>query len=168
MAEEEVAVAAETPEQPQQQFAMQRIYNKDISFESPSTPAIFKKQWQPQVSVDLNTKSDKVDEQGNFEVVLTITITAKIEEETAFLVEVQQAGIFMIAGFEGEDLRRILGTAAPNILFPYARENIDSLCVKGGFPPVMLAPVNFDALYQQALAQAQAKAQEAGGEAATH
>jgi preprotein translocase subunit SecB len=147
---------------------MQRIYNKDISFESPSTPAIFKKQWQPQVSVDLNTKSDKVDEQGNFEVVLTITITAKIEEETAFLVEVQQAGIFMIAGFEGEDLRRILGTAAPNILFPYARENIDSLCVKGGFPPVMLAPVNFDALYQQALAQAQAKAQEAGGEAATH
>ena len=166
MADEEVA--AGTPEQPQQQFAMQRIYNKDISFESPSTPAIFKKQWQPQVSVDLNTKSDKVDDQGNFEVVLTITITAKVEEETAFLVEVQQAGIFMIAGFEGEDLRRILGTAAPNILFPYARENIDSLCVKGGFPPVMLAPVNFDALYQQALAQAQTQAQEAGGEAATH
>ena len=109
-----------------------------------------------------------MDEQGNFEVVLTITITAKVEEETAFLVEVQQAGIFMITGFEGEDLRRILGTAAPNILFPYARENIDSLCVKGGFPPVMLAPVNFDGLYQQALAQAQATAQEAGGEAATH
>ena len=160
--------AAGTQEQPQQQFAMQRIYNKDISFESPSTPDIFRKQWQPKVNVDLNTKSDKVDEQGNYEVVLTITITAKVEEDTAFLVEVQQAGIFMITGFEGEDLRRILGTAAPNILFPYARENIDSLCVKGGFPPVMLAPVNFDALYQQALNQAQQESAPAGGEAATH
>ena len=93
--------------------------------------------------------------------VLTITITAKIEEETAFLVEVQQAGIFFIAGFEGEDLRRVLGTAAPNILFPYARESIDTVCVKGGFPPVMLAPVNFDALYQQALAQASSGAKVA-------
>jgi preprotein translocase subunit SecB len=163
MAEEQ---AAGTQEQPQQQFSMQRIYNKDISFESPSTPAIFKKQWQPQVNVDLNTKSDKIDDQGNFEVVLTITITAKIEEETAFLVEVQQAGIFFIAGFEGEDLRRILGTAAPNILFPYARESIDTVCVKGGFPAIMLAPVNFDALYQQALAQAQGTPE--GGEPATH
>ena len=166
MADEQVAG---TQEQPQQQFAMQRIYNKDISFESPSTPDIFRKQWQPKVNVDLNTKSDKVDEQGNYEVVLTITITAKVDEDTAFLVEVQQAGIFMITGFEGEDLRRILGTAAPNILFPYARENIDSLCVKGGFPPVMLAPVNFDALYQQALSQAeQQQAAPESGEAATH
>ena len=167
MADEEVA--AGTQQQPQQQFAMQRIYNKDISFESPSTPDIFRKQWQPKVNVDLNTKSEKVDEQGNYEVVLTITITAKVDDDTAFLVEVQQAGIFMITGFEGEDLRRILGTAAPNILFPYARENIDSLCVKGGFPPVMLAPVNFDALYQQALSQAeQQKAAPESGEAATH
>jgi len=166
MAEEQ---AANQQDQPQQQFAMQRIYNKDISFESPSTPDIFRKQWQPKVNVDLNTKSDKVDEQGNYEVVLTITITAKVDDDTAFLVEVQQAGIFMITGFEGEDLRRILGTAAPNILFPYARENIDSLCVKGGFPPVMLAPVNFDALYQQALSQAeQQQAAPESGEAATH
>ena len=166
MADEQVAG---TQEQPQQQFAMQRIYNKDISFESPSTPDIFRKQWQPKVNVDLNTKSDKVDEQGNYEVVLTITITAKVDDDTAFLVEVQQAGIFMITGFEGEDLRRILGTAAPNILFPNARENNDSLCVKGGFPPVMLAPVNFDALYQQALSQAeQQQAAPESGEAATH
>lgn len=151
----------------QQQFAMQRIYTKDLSFESPSTPDVFKKQWQPKVNVDLNTKSDKVDEQGNFEVVLSVTITAKVDEETAFLVEVQQAGIFLISGFEGEDLRRILGTAAPNILFPYARETIDGLCVKGGFPPVMLAPVNFDALYQQALAQAAQQAEASEAEA-TH
>ena len=169
MAEEEVTAGAAAAEgQAEQQFVMQRIYSKDMSFESPATPNIFKKQWQPQVNVELNTKSDKIDEQGNFEVVLTITVTSKLEEETAFLVEVQQAGIFMINGFEGEDLRRILGTAAPNILFPYARENIDSLCVKGGFPPVMLAPVNFDALYQQALVQAQNQAAADGAEAATH
>ena len=148
--------AAGTQEQPQQQFAVQRIYTKDISLESPATPAVFKKQWQPQISVDLATKSDKIDEVSNYEVVLTLTITAKVEEETAFLIEVQQAGIFIITGFEPDDLRRIVGTAAPNILFPYARECIDNLCVKGGFPPVMLAPINFDAMYQQALEQAQA------------
>lgn len=151
MAEEEQAASTE---QPQQQFAMQRIYTKDISFESPATPDVFRKQWQPAVNVDLNTKSNKIDENGNYEVVLTVTITAKMDDETAFLVEVQQAGVFMITGFEGENLRRILGTAAPNILFPYARENIDSLCVKGGFPALMLAPVNFEALYQQAINQA--------------
>jgi len=167
MAEEESGVAAQT-EQPQQQFVMQRIYAKDLSFESPAAPAVFKKQWQPKVSVDLNTKSDKIDEEGNYEVVLTVTITAKLDEETAFLVEVQQAGIFFITGIEGENLRRVLATAAPNILFPYARENIDSVCVKGGFPAVMLAPVNFDALYQQAVAQSQQAAPAAEGEAATH
>jgi len=169
MAEEETgtAAAAQT-EEPQQQFVMQRIYAKDLSFESPATPAVFQKQWQPKISVDLNTKSDKIDDQGNYEVVLTVTITAKLEEETAFLVEVQQAGIFFITGIEGDNLRRVLATAAPNILFPYARENIDAVCVKGGFPAVMLAPVNFDALFQQAMAQqAQAPASE-DGEAATH
>ena len=160
MAEEEQAASTE---QPQQQFAMQRIYTKDLSFESPATPDIFRKQWQPAVNVDLNTKSNKVDDGGNYEVILTVTITAKMDDETAFLVEVQQAGIFLIAGFEGENLRRLLGTAAPNILFPYARENIDSLCVKGGFPALMLAPVNFEALYQQAVQQAQQQ-----GEAAAH
>ena len=163
MAEEQAA--GTNQEQPQQQFALQRIYTKEISLESPATPAIFKKQWQPQINVDLGTKSDKIDETGNFEVVLTITITAKVEGETAFLVEVQQAGIFFITGFEAEDLRRIMGTAAPNDLFPYARECIDNLCVKGGFPPVMRAPINFDAMYQQALAQAQAAP---AAEPATH
>lgn len=159
MADEQAAVN-------QQQFSVQRIYTKDLSFESPSTPEVFKKQWQPKVNVDLNTKSNAIDEEGNFEVVLAITITAKIDEETAFLIEVQQAGIFFIKGFEGEDLRRILGTAAPNVLFPYARETIDSLCVKGAFPAVMLAPVNFEAVYQQALAQAQNTPND--GSAATH
>ena len=113
MAEEQAA----SQQNPQQQFAMQRIYSKDVSFESPATPGIFGKQWQPKVNVDLNTKSDKFDDKGNFEVVLTITITAKVDEETAFLVEIQQAGIFLVTGFSDNDLRRVLGTAAPTILF---------------------------------------------------
>lgn len=163
MAEEQ---AAGNQAQAQQQFALQRIYTKDISLESPAAPAVFKKQWQPQVSVDLGTKSERIDEGGNYEVVLTITITAKVEGETAFLIEVQQAGIFFITGFGADDLRRIVATAAPNILFPYARECIDNLCVRSGFPPVMLAPINFDAMYQQALAQAQAGQKAA--EPATH
>lgn len=149
-----------------QQFNLQRIYTKDLSFESPMSPTVFRKQWQPKVAVELNTKSSAIDADGNFEVVLSVTITARLEEETAFLIEVQQAGVFLIRGIEGEDLRRVVSTTAPNVLFPYARETIDSLCVKGGFPPVMLAPVNFDALYQQALVQTQA-AGTAGG-AATH
>tara|TARA_R110002072_G_scaffold251245_1_gene410094 strand:- start:19774 stop:20253 length:480 start_codon:yes stop_codon:yes gene_type:complete len=159
MADEQAAVN-------QQQFSVQRIYTKDLSFESPSTPAVFKKQWQPKVNVDLNTKSNPIDDEGNFEVVLSITITAKLEEETAFLIEVQQAGIFFVKGFSDEDLRRVLGTAAPNVLFPYARETIDSLCVKGAFPAIMLSPVNFEAVYQQALAQAQNPAN--GAAAAKH
>ena len=159
-------MAEEQAAKQQQQFTVQRIYTKDLSFESPSTPAVFMKQWQPKVTVELNTKSDAIDTEGNFEVVLSITITAKIEDETAFLIEVQQAGIFYIKGFEGEDLRRILGTAAPNVLFPYARETIDTVCVKGAFPAIMLAPVNFDAVYQQALVQSQTAAK--GGTAATH
>jgi|TARA_R110002072_G_scaffold16666_1_gene64845 preprotein translocase subunit SecB len=152
MADEQVG---SNTEQPQQQFAMQRIYTKDLSFESPATPAVFKEQWQPKINVELNTRAEPIDEEGNFDVVLTVTVTAKVEEETAFLVEVQQAGIFFLQGFEGEELRRILRTAAPNILFPFARETLDSTCVKGGFPALMLAPVNFEALYQQALAQAE-------------
>jgi len=162
MAEEQ----AGAQEQPQQQFAIQRIYNKDISFESPATPEVFKKPWQPKVNVDLNTRSNPVDEEGNFEVVLTITLTAKMEEETAFLCEVQQAGIFFVKGFTEDQLRRVLGTAAPNILFPYARENIDSLAVKGGFPAIMLAPVNFDALFDQALQQRAQQAAAAGSDGA--
>ena len=161
MAEEQAGGAQQRPEQ---QFTMQKIYTKDLSFESPVTPAVFTQQWQPKLSVDLNTRSGSIDEEGNFEVVLSITVTAKMEEETAFLIEVHQAGVFLVRGFQPEELKRILGTAAPNVLFPYAREAIDAICIKGGFPPLMLAPVNFEAVYQQAQAQAQAGA----GETASH
>ena len=144
-----------------QQFAVQKIYTKDLSFESPASPAVFRTQWQPQLTVDVNTRSAAIDSEGNFEVVLALTITARAGEDTAFLIEVQQAGIFLVKGIEGEELRRLLGSAAPNMLFPYARETIDSVCVKGGFPALMLAPINFDALYQRAKTQA-------AGTAASH
>ena len=156
MAEEQAAAQGEAA---QQQFVTQRIYTKDISFESPIAPDVFRREWKPAVNVDLNTKSSRFDEEGNHEVVLTLTITAKLEDETAFLVEVQQAGIFFVAGIEGDALRQLLATVAPTILFPYAREAIDNLVVKGGFPPLMIAPINFEALYAQ-------QKQAAGGEAA--
>ena len=162
MAEEQ---AAANNEATQQQFTLQRIYTKDVSFESPSTTGIFKQSWQPSVNVDLNTKSSRVDDDGNHEVVLTLTVTAKMAEETAFLVEVQQAGIFYVVGIDGEPLRQVLATVGPNILFPYARESIDALVVKGGFPPLMLSPVNFDALYRQAVAQQAAQDASASTEA---
>lgn len=172
MAEEEVTAGTE-PEAPRQQFAMQRVYVKDLSFESPTTPAVFKQDWKPQMNVDLNTRSGKIDG-DNYEVVLTLTITAKLGEETAFLIELQQAGIFLVHGVEGEELRRVLATLCPNMLFPYAREAIDGVITRGTFPALMLAPVNFDALYVQALQQAQERAQagasgdEADAPEATH
>ncbi len=147
MAEENAAAASEA-----QQFALQRIFIKDLSFEAPQGAAAFKQQWQPQVNLDLNTRNGQLDA-DNYEVVLTLTVTAKQGEDTAFLVEVQQGGVFLCKGLEGEQLHQVLGSLCPSILFPYARETIDSLVVKGSFPPLMIAPVNFEALYQQALVQ---------------
>lgn len=165
MAEENNTQAAENGAQqaPEQQFAMQRIYLKDLSFESPMGVDAFKQQWQPKVNQELNTKTNKVDD-DHFEVVLTLTITVKLGEETAFLVEVQQAGLFLVKGLEGQQLAQVLNTTCPNILFPYAREAIDNVVTKGSFPALMLPPINFDALFAQAVAQAkqQAEAGEAG------
>ena len=168
MAEEETAAAQEAQ---QQQFVTQRIYTKDMSFESPMTPNVFRQEWKPAVNVDPNNKSTRGDDQGNHEVVLTLTITATLEEQTAFLVEGQQAGIFFVSGLEEDAMRQLLATVAPTILFPYAREAIDNLVVKGGFPALMIAPVNFDALFRQAVAQQAAEAGEGGQiapEASTH
>tara|TARA_B110000444_G_scaffold188896_1_gene178289 strand:- start:1103 stop:1582 length:480 start_codon:yes stop_codon:yes gene_type:complete len=151
MAESEVGIQNQE-KVPDQQFATQRLYIKDFSFESPLSPTGFIKEWKPSISVDLNTKSNRIDD-TNVEVVLTITVEAKQEEDVAFLVEVQQAGIFFIKGIEGLELGRVLGAVCPAILFPYARETIDGVVIKGSFPALMLAPVNFDALYEQALSQ---------------
>ena len=140
-------------EEVQQQFGVQRIFVKDASFESPMGLAVFGRPWQPKVNVDMNTKSEKVSD-DSFEVVLTVTVTANLEEEAALLIEAQQAGVFLIKGLEQENLRQALGIMAPSLLFPYLRETIDSLAVKGGFPPISLQPINFEALYRQAAQQA--------------
>ena len=139
------------------QFALQRLYLKDASFESPRSPAVFQSQWQPKINFDIKTKSDKVQE-GVYEVVLVLTVEAQLEEQPAFVVEVQQAGIFTAADFGDEQREQLLATVCPNILFPYAREAVDNLVVKGSFPALMLSPINFDALYAQ---QKQAQAEQA-------
>ena len=138
------------------QFVVQRIYLKDASFESPKSPGSFQANWTPKISFNITSKSSEI-QSGVFDVVLVVTIEAQKEEEVAFLVEVHQAGIFTCVGFNQEELERVLSTVCPNILFPYARETIDNLVVKGSFPPIMLSPVNFDALY------AQTKEQRASG-----
>lgn len=135
-------------EQQKPQFAIQRIYARDVSFESPNSPAIFREEWKPQVKLDLNTKTRSLDE-GVYEVLLVVTVEAKLGEKTAFLAEVQQAGIFTLAGFPDETRDQMLGAYCPSVLFPYAREAVDAAVTKGSFPALMLAPVNFDALYLQ-------------------
>lgn len=152
------ATGAATTEQPQgPQFALQRIFLKDSSFESPRSPLVFQSQWSPKINFDIKTRSEKVQD-DIYEVVLVLTVEAKLDEQAAFLVEVHQAGIFACKGFEGTQLEQLLASVCPNILFPYAREAIDTLVVKGSFPALMLSPINFDALYAQ---QKQANADQA-------
>ncbi len=143
-------------EAPQQQFIIQKIYCKDISFETPNSPAMFTEKWEPQLKLDLNTAVNPLAE-NVFEVVLTVTATVKVGEKTAFLAEVEQAGIFNISGFEKPQLDAMLGSYSPNILYPYAREVITDLVNKGGFPQLIVQPVNFDAIYAQQLEQRQAE-----------
>ena len=141
----------------QQQFAIQKIYLKDVSFESPNAPAVFSnEQWQPEVNVQLNTEAKSVSESIH-EVTLTVTVTAKQQDKTAFLVEVKQAGVFQMAGFAKEQMGGMLGAYCPEVLFPFAREAIADLVAKGGFPQMLLSPVNFNALYMQHQQQQQAK-----------
>jgi len=130
-------------------FSIQKIYVKDVSFESPDTPKAFRfSKWEPKIDLNLNNAHSKIDD-NLYEAVLTITATVQHEEKTAFLVEVQQAGIFAVAGFNDDEKKYLLGSQCMNILFPYARETISDLTTRGGFPPLLLSPVNFDALYQQ-------------------
>lgn len=138
--------------EPQHEFGIQRIYVKDISYEAPGTPEIFQTEWTPQVDFNLNTESKKITD-DIYEVVLKVTVTVKLKDKTAFLVEVKQAGIFIIKGFTKEQLDPMLGSFCPNVLFPYAREFISSTISRGNFPPLYLAPINFDVLYQEQLKQ---------------
>jgi len=141
----------------EKQFVIQKIYTKDLSFETPNSPAIFTEKWEPAVDFNLGTNVATLQDQL-FEVSLSVTITVKVGETVAYLVEVSQAGVFTIAGFTDQELGPMLGSFCPNILFPYAREAVSDLVTKGGFPQLLLAPVNFDALYAQHLQQ-QAAAQ---------
>ena len=146
MAEENQTNAAAGQQGQGGQFNIQRIYTKDISFESPNAPAIFTKEWKPEIKLDLDTKTAKIEETV-FEVVLSVTVTASMGEETAFLCEVQQAGIFAIGEMPDQNKAHMLGSYCPNVLFPYARETISNLVNRGTFPPLNLAPVNFDAIF---------------------
>ncbi len=144
------------------QIAIQRLYVKDVSFEAPNVPELFNEQnYKPEIKMEMNSQAKKLTK-DLFEVVLSMTLTAKQGEKTAFLVEVHQAGIFIIQGLEDAQSQQVLGTFCPEALYPYMRETISSLVNRGGFPPVYLAPVNFAALYQ---AQLQNKANDEGSSA---
>ncbi len=151
--------AAQAEEQQGPQFAIQRIFVKDASLETPNSPQIFTQQWQPEINLEMNTQTQALAD-NIFEVVLTLTVTAKNGEDTAFLVEVQQGGIFLVDGMNEAEKGHALGAFCPNVLFPYARETVDALVTKASFPPLMLAPVNFDALYAQQLQQQAAQAEQ--------
>ena len=137
------------------QFSIQKLYVKDVSFESPGAPKTFTfDNWEPKIELNLSNQQQQVD--GDlYEVVLIITATVSHEETTAFLVEVQQGGLFVISGFEEDEKKYLLGAQCMSTLFPYAREVVSELSVRGGFPPLLLSPVNFDALYHQHLQRQQ-------------
>ena len=132
----------------EQNFSIARIYTKDLSLESPRAPQIFEKQWNPKLGLEVDVLNEKLNDTLH-EVILKLGVTVKTDDEVAFLVEIQQAGVFVLQGFDEQTIEHILGSMCPNILFPYARETIDSLAVKATFPAPMLAPINFDAFMEQ-------------------
>lgn len=151
----------------QNHFSIQKIYVKDVSFESPASPKVFSFQkWEPKIDLNLTNKSTNVGP-DMYEAVLSITATVSQDDKTAFLIEVHQAGLFAIKGFNDQDRAYLLGSQCMNILLPYSRETISDMTTRGGFPPLILSPVNFDALYQQHLksqAEGAPKAEEAAKE----
>jgi preprotein translocase subunit SecB len=166
---------SEQPQQPQAQpgaadqplFGVEKIYLKDMSLELPNAPQVFFEQTAPQIEVTMHNEAAGMTQEGLYNVVLTVTVTAKIQEKTVFLVEVAQGGIFQIRNLRQQDLEAVLGTLCPNTLLPYAREAVASVVQRAGFPPVTLQHMSFDAIYQQRLQQMQAEqaAAAAGGAA---
>ena len=139
----------------EKQITIQKIYLKDFSFESPNSPTIFTSgdEWSPKTNLNLRSEHNKCDDDQS-EIVLTVTIEAKQEDKTLFLVELAQAGLFLLSGYSEEELDVIVSSFCPNILFPYAREAVSTIITKGGFPEFLLQPINFDALYAQSRQQA--------------
>lgn len=146
-------------EQAQAQFIIQKIYTKDMSFETPNSPEIFREEWKPELDLQLTNEYKQLDD-NNHDITLVATVTAKLGDKTAFLIEVKQAGVFSLVGYSQEEMGPIIGSHCPNILFPYVREVISDIVLKGGFPQLVLAPVNFDALYMQQVEQAKKQAAE--------
>jgi len=146
-----------------QQLEIQRIYIKDLSLEAPGAPEIFREEWRPEISVDLDIKNKQLEE-NVYEVVLSVTVTVKMGEKTAFLAEVHQAGIFFMTGFDAAQNEQLLNAYCPSILFPYAREAISDVTIKASFPPLNLAPVNFDVLYMQQQAEGKIAETQSEGE----
>jgi len=138
----------ENEQQNERQFVVHRIYTKDLSYEAPHTPDIFRQEWEPELELSMNTQANKLDAE-TFEVILSVTATTKLADKTASIVEVQQAGLFGIQGFPDPELAHLLGAYCPNLLFPYVREVVSDLVTKGSFPQLVLQPVNFDALFAQ-------------------
>jgi len=152
MTEENKAQAGDGPH-----FGIVRVYLKDVSFETPNSPEVFRQDFKPDVNLQLNTSVNKL-EDSLYEVVLNVTVTSKQGDKTGFLAEVQQAGIFELKGYDEAQKASVLGAYCPNTLYPFAREAISDLVVKGGFPQLLLSPINFDALYTQKMTQADAPA----------
>ena len=156
---------AEQEQAAEKRLMIAKIYLKDFSFESPQSPGIFRRgEWQPKTNLNLRSTHNPVEDEFH-EIVLTLTVEAKEDEKSCFLIELQQAGLFEISGYEEDEFKAIVGSFCPNILFPYARESIASLVQKGGFPEFVLQPINFDALYMQAQQQA---AEQASLDAGKH
>lgn len=148
----------------EKQISIQKIYLKDFSFESPNSPTVFMSgDWTPKTNLNLRS-SHTPGQNDQSEVVLTITVEAKHEDKTLFLIELHQAGLFQISGYDEDEFDVVVGSFCPNILFPYARESISAIITKGGFPEFVLQPINFDALYAQSKQQREA---EAGGAASS-
>jgi preprotein translocase subunit SecB len=153
-------------EQQQAVFGIQKIYLKDMSLEIPNAPQVFLEHDAPQVEVNIHNGANRLEQQGLFEVVLTVTVTAKLKDKTVFLVEAAQAGIFEILNVSQQDLDAVLGIVCPNTLLPYAREAIASTVTRAGFPPVVLQHMNFDAVYRERLQQS--RQAPPGGAPPTH
>ena len=158
------APAAEAPQQMGATFAVEKLYVKDLSFEAPNAPQVFNEQGQPDLQMKLSQKVQRLAEAA-FEVSLGITITCTLNGKTAYLAEVEQAGVFGLAGFDEQILDAMLGTQCPNILYPYATAAIGQLIVNGGFPPFPMQPINFDALYGESLRQRAEQIAQQGGAA---
>ena len=136
------------------QFSIEKIYVKDLSLENPGAPQSFQMQEAPQIEIGLRTRGEQID-RDVYECVLTLTVTARAAEKTVFLIEASQAGVFAIRGVTPEQLQPVLAIHCPTVLFPFARETVADASMRAGFPPVQLAPINFEVLYQQQLAQMQ-------------